>query len=58
MPKEYTFEPLLYLPEEAYRFKTGRDDYQHTPTIWCETFSNAEGWPGIIPLQDRLLNFQ
>jgi hypothetical protein len=56
MPKEYTFETILYLPELAWKMKTGRDDYNHSPDVWCETFSNSEGWPGITPLKDRLLN--
>ena len=56
MPKEFTFEPLLYLPGKAWERKTGRDDYNYFPETWYETFSNPEGWPGIIPLKDRLLN--
>ena len=55
MPKEYTFEPLLYLASRAYRQKTGKDSYDHTPDIWYETFSNPAGWPGITPLKDRIL---
>lgn len=54
MPKEYTFESLLYLPEKAWKLKTGRDDYDYSPETWCETFSNAEGWPGIVPLKERI----
>lgn len=54
MPKEFGFESLLYLPNEAWKMKTGRDDYQYFPEIWCETFSNPVGWPGITPLKDRL----
>ena len=49
MPKEFTFESILYLPEKAWRMKTGRDDYDYAPQTWCETFSNPEGWPGITP---------
>lgn len=56
MPKEYTFESLLYLPREAWKLKTGRDDYDHHPETWYETFSNPAGWPGIIPLKDRILS--
>ena len=54
MPKEFTFESLLYLPEEAFRLKTGKKNYDYTPPIWFETFSNPEGWPGIVPLNERL----
>lgn len=56
MPKEFTFEQLLYLPERAWLLKTGRDDYDYSPEIWSETFSNPEGWPGIIPMKERLLS--
>jgi hypothetical protein len=55
MPKEYTFESLLYLPNEAWKAKTGRDDYNYFPEVWRETFSNSAGWPGIIPVKERLL---
>ncbi len=57
MPKEYTFESLLYLPERAWELKTGRDDYSYSPDTWAETFSNPDGWPGITPLKERLANF-
>lgn len=43
MPKEYTFEPLLYLAEEAYERKTGKP-FDYFPTVSYETFSNPEGW--------------
>lgn len=55
IPKEFTFEQLLYLPERAWKLKTGKDDYSHFPEIWCETFSNPAGWPGITPIRERLL---
>lgn len=55
MPKEFTFESILYLPEKAWKMKTGRDDYDYSPETWCETFSNPDGWPGITPLKERLL---
>jgi hypothetical protein len=54
MPKEYTFESLLYLPKEAFQMKTKRDNYDYYPEIWSETFSNSVGWDGIIPLKERL----
>jgi hypothetical protein len=56
MPKEYTFESLLYLPRQAWQKKTGRDSYNYFPEIWSETFSNPNGWEGILPIKDRLLN--
>lgn len=56
MPKEYTFESLLYVPQKAWRMKTGRDKYDYFPETWSETFSNPDGWGGITPLKDRILN--
>lgn len=56
MPKEYTFESLLYLPKMAWKLKTGRDDYHYFPAIWYETFSNPDGWQGITPLKERFSN--
>lgn len=53
--QHYTFESLLYLPEKAWTLKTGRDDHDYSPETWCETFSNAEGWPGIVPIKERIL---
>jgi Protein of unknown function (DUF4240) len=58
IPKEFTFEQLLYLPERAWQVKTGRDDYGFFPKTWVETFSNAEGWPGITPLKDRIFDLK
>jgi len=55
MPKNYTFEPLLYLAEKDYRTQTGRNDYDHVPEVWSETFSNADGWPGRTTVKDRIL---
>ena len=54
MPKEYTFAPLLNLVSKAHQLKTGKDDYDHLPEVWYETFSNPEGWPGITPLKERI----
>ena len=54
MPKEYTFEPLLNLAGKAHRLKTGKDEYDHLPEVWYETFSNPEGWPGVTPLKERI----
>jgi hypothetical protein len=58
MPKEFTFESLLYLPALAWKTKTGRDDYDYYPEVWSETFSNPEGWPGIVTIKDRVLNLK
>ncbi len=56
MPKDCTFESLLYLHQEAWEIKHGdQEAYPHFHEVWYETFSNAEGWPGITPLKDRLL---
>ncbi|MBI2410620.1 MAG: DUF4240 domain-containing protein [Candidatus Kerfeldbacteria bacterium] len=44
MPKEIDFEPLLYLPNEAYNKKTKSEDYDHEPKFNFETFSNSDGW--------------
>ncbi len=45
MPKEHTFEPLLYLAEQAHRLKTGSDRYDFLPTLSYEMFGNPKGWP-------------
>lgn len=47
MPKDFTFETLLYLTEKAYYSKTGKPDYDYTPKINYETFGNAAGWEGF-----------
>lgn len=45
MPKEYTFEAILYLAQEAFERKTGQD-WTYLPQKSYETFSNREGWGG------------
>lgn len=45
MPKEYTFEALLYLAPTAYAQKTG-ETWDYLPRVSYETFSNREGWNG------------
>lgn len=45
MPKDFTFEPLLYLAERAFVQKTG-EDWDYLPKVSFETFSNREGWSG------------
>ncbi len=55
MPKGYGFESLLYLDNKAWELKTGQEDYIQYTEYWYETFSNPDGWPGIIPLKDRIL---
>jgi Protein of unknown function (DUF4240) len=52
--KENSFEPLLYLAEQAYRLKTGKDDYDYLPCISYETFSNEIGWPNGPKLEKLL----
>jgi hypothetical protein len=44
MPKEATFESLLFVAQRAYEAKTGKT-YDHTPATAYETFSNEAGWP-------------
>lgn len=43
MPKDMTFEALLYLPSAAYQLKTGHK-YDYIPTFPIETYSNHAGW--------------
>lgn len=43
MPKDLTFEALLYIPSEAYERKIGKQ-YDYTPAYPIETFSNKTGW--------------
>lgn len=61
MPKEFTFETLLYLPAKAWERKTGSamerrcmQRLYYYPAVWAETFSNPERWPGVTPVQERL----
>jgi hypothetical protein len=50
IPKEFTFEALLYLPDHAWKQKTGEEHLDYFPPLSYETFSNEAGWPGIKPL--------
>jgi hypothetical protein len=43
MPKDLTFEALLYVPAEAYERKTGKK-YDYTPAFPIETYSNEKAW--------------
>lgn len=43
MPKDCTFEALLYVPSAAYERKTDRP-YDYAPAFPIETYSNKEGW--------------
>lgn len=43
MPKDLTFEALLYLPSEAYERKTGKA-YDYSPAFPIETYGNEKGW--------------
>lgn len=54
IPKEFTFEYLLSLPDKAWQLKTGRDDLDYFPATWYETFSNSDGWPGIKTIRERI----
>lgn len=56
MPKNYTFESLLYLPRQAWQLQTGQNNYTYYPPLWAETFSNSSGWEGISSLQNRLFD--
>lgn len=42
-PVEVTFEPLLYIAQEAYEQKTGRD-MEHIPIYDFETYGNQQAW--------------
>ena len=43
MPKELTFEPLLFVASQAYKRKTGRD-FMAQPSLSYETHSNKKAW--------------
>ncbi|MEN0003597.1 MAG: DUF4240 domain-containing protein [Bacteroidota bacterium] len=43
MPKDLTFEVLLYLAKTAYQQKTGKE-FAYVPAFPIETYSNKEGW--------------
>lgn len=43
MPRDLTFEPLLYIALKAYKRKTG-NDFIGTSAFSYETYSNKEGW--------------
>jgi hypothetical protein len=43
MPKDLTFESLLYVPSEAFELKTGKP-YDYIPAYPIETYSNKQGW--------------
>lgn len=43
MPKDLTFEALLYLPSTAYKRKT-QTKYEYTPAFPIETYSNEQAW--------------
>jgi len=45
MPKDFTFEPLLYLAGLAFQKKTGAE-WDYLPELSYETYSNREGWGG------------
>ena len=43
MPKDLTFEPLLYVAMTAYKRKIGKE-FMILPAFNYETYSNKEGW--------------
>ena len=43
MPKDLTFEALLYIPSEAYQRKSSKQ-YDYTAAYPFETYSNQAGW--------------
>lgn len=45
MPKDFTFEPLLYLAGQAFEQRTGKE-WEYLPRVSYETFSNRNGWSG------------
>lgn len=47
MPKDLTFESLLYLASDAYFKKTGKE-FEYFSTIPIETYSNKAGWAESI----------
>ena len=44
MPKDLSFEPLLYVAANAYERKTGKTMDDYLPACSYETFSNEAGW--------------
>ena len=43
MPKDLTFESLLYIPSEAFELQSGRP-YDYIPAYPIETYGNKQGW--------------
>jgi len=43
MPKDLTFESLLYIPSETFELKTGKP-YDYIPAYPIETYNNKQGW--------------
>lgn len=54
MPKDITFEALLYIPSAAYERKTG-NQYDYTPAYPIETYSNQES-PWECAKNDETVN--
>ncbi len=52
MPKDQTFESLLYIPLRAFERKTGHA-YDYIPAHPIETYSNKEGWNKLYALRRR-----
>lgn len=55
IPKEHTFESLIYLAQKAYELKTRNEDYNYVPSYCIETFCNPEGW-GKTPMSELFNN--
>ncbi|MEO1712035.1 MAG: DUF4240 domain-containing protein [Bacteroidota bacterium] len=51
MPKDLTFEALLYLPALAYERRTG-NPFDYIPSYSVETFSNETGWNLALPVTE------
>jgi len=43
MPKDLTFEPILYLASKAYRQKT-EQKFDYIPLFNFETYANQSAW--------------
>lgn len=54
MPIDKDFEWLLTLPSVAWTLKKGQDTYDYFPALWCETYSNIEGWNNINSLKAQI----
>ncbi|MCO6480012.1 MAG: DUF4240 domain-containing protein [Phaeodactylibacter sp.] len=44
MPQDMEFEALLYLPEQAWQLRTGKEEWDYFPPFNYEAGFNEEGW--------------